>query len=138
KVRRRLQRIGAVPIKQTVYALPHSDEAMEDFQWLREEIEADGGSALIAEAAFIEGLADEELDAMFATAEKTQSQPPRRGKPDTVKAGRTWVTRRDVHVDRIASAWLIRRFIDPRARFKFVEPRGYKPRSGELRFDMFE
>ena len=34
--------------------------------------------------------------------------------------GRTWVTRAGVHVDRIASAWLIRRFIDPEAHFKFV------------------
>jgi chromate resistance exported protein len=32
----------------------------------------------------------------------------------------TWVTRRGVHVDRIACAWLIRRFIDPKAGFKFV------------------
>jgi hypothetical protein len=52
--------------------------------------------------------------------------------------GRTWVTRRDVHVDRIASAWLIRRRIDPNARFKFVAPRGYTPAPGELRFDMFD
>jgi hypothetical protein len=51
--------------------------------------------------------------------------------------GRTWVTRSGVHVDRIASAWLIRRFIDPDARFKFV--RGDEPAvPGELRFDMFE
>src|SRR5205809_4583478 len=33
--------------------------------------------------------------------------------------GRTWVTRKGVHVDRMASAWLIRRFIDLEARFKF-------------------
>ena len=52
--------------------------------------------------------------------------------------GRTWVTRRGVHVDRIASAWLIRRFIDPEARFKFVPAKGYVPEPGELRFDMFE
>src|SRR5205807_6991598 len=52
--------------------------------------------------------------------------------------GRTWVTRRGVFVDRIASAWLIKRFIDPDARFKFVAPGGYVPRKGELRFDMFE
>jgi hypothetical protein len=38
----------------------------------------------------------------------------------------------------MASAWLIRRFIDPEARFKFVPAKGYKPESGELRFDMFE
>jgi hypothetical protein len=52
--------------------------------------------------------------------------------------GRTWVTRQGVHVDRIASAWLIRRFIDSEARFKFVSGKGYRPAEGELRFDMFQ
>jgi hypothetical protein len=52
--------------------------------------------------------------------------------------GRTWVTRTGVFVDRIGSAWLIRRFIDPEARFKFVPAKGYVPEPGELRFDMFE
>lgn len=52
--------------------------------------------------------------------------------------GRTWVTRQGVHVDRIASAWLIRRFIDPEAQFKFVPAQGYMPAEGELRYDMFE
>jgi hypothetical protein len=51
---------------------------------------------------------------------------------------RTWVTRKGVQVDRIASAWLIRRFIDEGARFKFVPSSGYQPEPGELRFDMFE
>ena len=50
--------------------------------------------------------------------------------------GRVWVTRQGVFVDRIASAWLIKRFIDPKARFKFVAGRAYKPRADELRFDM--
>ena len=50
--------------------------------------------------------------------------------------GATWVTRAGVMVDRIASAWLIRRFIDPAAHFKFVTGRGYRPRDGEIRFDM--
>ena len=49
-----------------------------------------------------------------------------------------WVTREHVQIDRIASAWLIRRFIDASARFKFVPGRSYAPRSGEVRFDMFE
>jgi hypothetical protein len=52
--------------------------------------------------------------------------------------GRTWVTREGVHVDRIASAWLIRKFIDPEASFKFVPSKGYAPQEGELRFDMFQ
>ncbi len=49
---------------------------------------------------------------------------------------RQWVTRRNIHVDRIACAWLVRRFIDPDARFCFVPDRHYRARAGELRFDM--
>jgi hypothetical protein len=52
--------------------------------------------------------------------------------------GRTWVTREGVYIDRIASAWLIRRFIDPEASLKFVPSKGYVPQPGEVRFDMFE
>src|SRR5215217_9431577 len=52
--------------------------------------------------------------------------------------GRTWVTRAGVHVDRIASAWLVRRFVDPQARFRFVPAKGHVPEPGELRFDMYE
>ena len=52
--------------------------------------------------------------------------------------GRTWVTRRGIQVDRIASAWLIQRFIDPQAKFKFVAAKGYQPQAAELRFDMFD
>ena len=57
---------------------------------------------------------------------------------DHVEAGRTWVTRRDVFVDRIASAWLIGAFIDPNAEFTFVSGPAYRPAPGELGFDMFE
>src|SRR5262249_36776600 len=50
-------------------------------------------------------------------------------------AGRTWATRKGIHIDRIASAWLIRRFIDAKAPFRFIDPK--EPvRKGELRFDM--
>jgi hypothetical protein len=63
-------------------------------------------------------------------------------KPSTIRReslrGKTWVTRRGIYVDRMASAWFIRRFIDPNARFKFVPAKGYKAIRGELRFDMFE
>jgi hypothetical protein len=52
--------------------------------------------------------------------------------------GRTWVTREGVHVDRIASAWLIRRFIDPEASFEFVPSTGGAQRPGVIRFDMYE
>jgi hypothetical protein len=50
-------------------------------------------------------------------------------------ADHTWVTRRGVHVDRIASAWLIRRFVDPAARFRFADSQSPAAAPGELRFD---
>lgn len=136
KVRRRLRRIGAVALKQTVYVVPNTDEALEDLQWLREEIDAAGGSAIIAESRFVEGITDEEIEAALDGERGESSKPAVPTAPDHVTPGRTWVTRADVHVDRIASAWLIRRFIDPKARFKFVPARGYTARRGELRFDM--
>jgi hypothetical protein len=52
--------------------------------------------------------------------------------------GRKWVTRAGVRVDRIASAWFIRRFVDPAARFFFVEQKKYVHSPGDTRFDMFE
>jgi len=64
------------------------------------------------------------------------SGPSRKGGESASYLGRTWVTRRDIHVDRMASAWLIRRFIDPRARLRFVDLTRYQHRDGELRFDL--
>src|SRR3954462_15435950 len=81
----------------------------------------------------------EELEARL-----TEDEPVVTNKADPKESAlaalrnRTWVTRQGVHVDRIASAWLIRRFIDPDARFKFVSGKGYQPDEGELRFDMFQ
>src|ERR1043166_5068025 len=122
KIRRRLAGLGAGLVKNSVYVLPNTPEALEDFQWLREEIEAADATALIAEATFLEGISDEEIDAML-TAEQSgraDSAPDPNPHPDEIEPARVWVTREAVFVDRIASAWLIRRFIDPRSRFKFV------------------
>jgi hypothetical protein len=79
------------------------------------------------------------LDALEDRLRDSPPDPPGRAKPAADKARRvTWVTRQGIHVDRIASAWLVRRFIDPEATFKFVPPKGYVPEPGERRFDMFE
>jgi hypothetical protein len=56
--------------------------------------------------------------------------------PSPELIGRTWVTRRGVLIDRIASAWFIRRFLDPQARFRFVDPADSAGGPNELRFDM--
>src|SRR6202022_1650536 len=84
-----------------------------------------------------EGLLREveaQLDKDEPVASKTKTQS---NLAETLR-NRTWVTREGVYGDRIPSAWLIRRFIDPEARFKFVSGKGYRPDEGELRFDMFE
>src|SRR5213593_607385 len=218
KIGRRLQRVGAVAIKNSVYVLPARAESYEDLQWIVREIEEGGGDAFVSEASLVgEGLTDEAVRARFdaarnaeyraivrdakvllKTVQRTSSTRPDKpiarstadgaafehelaklrrrfeaasaidffGASDgnAVRAmlnriehavrqratraskrqssarpdGATWVTRRDVHVDRMASAWLIQRFIDRHARFRFVQPDRYAHRSGELRFDMFE
>ena len=214
KTWRRLQGLGAVAIKNAVHALPAGEQAQEDFEWLLREIRDGGGEALICEARLVDGLSDEEVQAMFnaareagydslakevrgfrealeaeagaadradlrtrlarlksnlrqivaidffgangretvdgliaglearldeekAMARAEASDAPAAGGFGTL-TNRVWVTRQGVYVDRIASAWLIRRFIDPDARFRFVRAKNYVPQPGELRFDMFD
>jgi hypothetical protein len=51
--------------------------------------------------------------------------------------GAIWVTRKNLHVDRLASAWLIKKHIDPKAQFLFVDMDHYKHKPEHLRFDVF-
>jgi hypothetical protein len=209
KIWRRLQRVGAVAIKNSVYVMPRSDQSLEDLQWTVREISDGGGDAWICEAGFVEGISNDQVEALFhaardadyvAIAEEAKellrkfpvSRPgdDRAAQPEADVArlrrrlqevvaidffdslgrqsaeglvaaleahlnpnsstegvtspssreyrGRIWVTRKGIHVDRMASAWLIKRFVDPDAEFKFVAARGYRPEEGEVRFDMFE
>src|SRR3954469_6842611 len=68
KVWRRLQRIGAVALRGAVYALPRTDDTLEDLQWLAREIRAGGGLASLCEARFVDGTSDGELEAAFRAA----------------------------------------------------------------------
>jgi len=83
----------------------------------------------------VEGLLSG-MEARMRTVEGTESA--KEALDVAQHRARTWVTRTGIKVDRMASAWLIRKFIDPEARFKFVPAKGYRPEKGELRFDMFE
>lgn len=81
------------------------------------------------------------LDARLAKKGATRAAARRReggpgAAPGAEWRGKTWVTRRDLHIDRLASAWLVRRFVDPEARFRFVDPKAERPRANEIRFDM--
>lgn len=51
--------------------------------------------------------------------------------------GSIWVTRKDPHVDRLASAWLIKKFIDPKAEIRFVDMDKYTWNKKHIRFDVF-
>jgi hypothetical protein len=209
KIWRRLQRLGAVAIKSSVYALPKNDQSQEDFQWVLREIIEGGGDGTLCEARLIDGVTDDDVEALFQSARAADYAQiseaarlitktlPVKLKPETHRLeleheivklrrrfddvvaidffgasgreaasgllseiesrtrgnkarpsqtridrqklrGKIWVTRKGIHIDRMASAWLIRRFIDEQAKFKFVPAKGYKPLRDEIRFDMFE
>jgi len=218
RIWRKLQKLGAVAIKNSVYALPANEKAEEDFQWLKQEIESAGGEASVFKAASVEGATDQEiigvfrkarddefaviaaefdrltgaireqsrgkhlsagrlaaheseLDRLHAELERVASndffnatgrgaaftafarcqkelraaQGPKAsgsssetkgGKLDAAKyQGQRWVTRRNLHIDRLASAWLIKQFIDKRPRFYFVAEG--EAIEGAIPFDMF-
>src|SRR5882762_722262 len=68
RIWRKLQKLGAVAIKNSVYVLPANEKTHEDFQWLKQEIESAGGEATIFQAASVEGATDEEIVAAFRKA----------------------------------------------------------------------
>ena len=55
---RRLQQIGAIPLKQAVYALPDTADAREDFEWLKTEVKAAGGEATVFSADSVDECSD--------------------------------------------------------------------------------
>lgn len=209
---RRLQQLGAIPVKQAIYVLPDSPGAREDLEWLRAEIKDAGGDASVFAAGHVDSWSDDALVEEFRRARQEAyatmagdvgrvlqrltakrrhrgtrapavrrllaafrerltaiervdyfgsagrdrvtaliaeldervggprhggapiGSPPGRG-TDEYQA-RLWVTRPRPGVDRMASAWLIRRFIDPQARFAFVADREALP-ARAVPFDMF-
>ena len=219
RIWRKLQKLGAVAIKNSVYVLPFNDKTYEDFQWLKQEIESASGEATVFQAGAIEGATDEEIITAFrnardeeyalVTAESdrltgaiseqksgghlltgrissyeaelgklhkeleriiatdffnapgrsaaasayercqktlraTQNRKERFAKSRSTKSaaldfaryqGQRWITRRNLFIDRLASIWLIKRFIDKRPRFHFVSE-GEKIEGG-ISFDMY-
>lgn len=74
-----------------------------------------------------------EAVAILARLERAPGTHVRRG-ADLV--GLRWVTRKGLHVDRLACAWVVRRFIDPAARFRFVMSPEAPIAADEIGFDM--
>ena len=206
KTWRRLQQLGAIPVKHAVYVLPQSTQSLEDFSWLRTEIESVGGQATVFTASTIDDLDEAEIVEQFRVARAADfkqlladillferharsARSPARAKelrgfrerldhtksidffsaPGSIDAetaltalerqlrrpvpapafaaveeqidpasylGRTWLTRPRPGVDRFASAWLIRRFIDSQARFAFGTDPAAMPDA--VPFDMYD
>lgn len=216
---RKLQKLGAISIKNSVYVLPFNEKTHEDFQWLKQEIEESGGEATVFRAGSVEGATDQEiinafrkerdeefarlaaeldgltgalreqkrtghlspgrlsgheaeLDKLHAELEhivstdffnarsrataitayercrkligasqdrESAGAQTRATKGDVLDPaqyqGRRWVTRRNLHIDRLASAWMIKQFIDKRPRFHFVAEG--ETVEGGIPFDMF-
>ena len=193
RVWRRLRTLGAVPLKRSAYLLPDTPERYEDFQWLAQEIQREGGEATLVRVHQIENVTAADVRRLFheprdhdyrqlaARYRKVLQQPDRKSaatrarvqeeltrlakdhrrirdidffdapggaevrrleeaiamrtrRPETVRREerptldltklrrRRWVTRPRPHIDRIASAWLIKRFIDLEAEFVFAAP----------------
>ncbi|MDP9194345.1 MAG: chromate resistance protein [Acidobacteriota bacterium] len=202
KMRQRLANVGAVAVKNSVYLLPHGADALEDLQWIAQEIVTGGGDAHLFAGEFVDGVAgdaataqfrearnadydalaadahaamkaarsaaavaelataharllrrleeirridffeaerraaaEEALAAIEARLQKDRKEETRMLNAKPELRGKTWVTRPGVKIDRMASAWFIRRFVDPKARFRFADPAAPK-KDGELRFDM--
>ncbi len=64
---RKLQALGAISIKNSVYVLPFNEKTNEDFGWLKQEIESAGGEASLFRADSVEGATDKEIISLFRT-----------------------------------------------------------------------
>src|SRR5437870_6394076 len=62
---RRLQHLGAIALRNSVYVLPNTAETREDFEWLRTEIAGLGGSATVMAADVVSSYNAEELAEQF-------------------------------------------------------------------------
>jgi len=68
KVWRRLQALGAVTLRNAVYALPASEQTREDLEWVLKEVVEGGGEGMVCEARLVDGLSDQEVRALFNRA----------------------------------------------------------------------
>jgi hypothetical protein len=75
------------------------------------------------------------VEAILARADEVGSGSSKRKTKAAEYRNRIWVTRPRPGIDRVSSAWLIERFIDPKARFVFADGPESKPQA--VPFDMF-
>src|SRR6266850_2370439 len=138
---RKLQRMGAVRLRGAGWILPETPETTELFQWLVQEIQSFRGEATLLRVDRVETMTDDEIAALFHKVRNPEYQAvvqgcreilaqldryrtSHRGSVAAPRAKLDSLKReldRIPHIDRIASAWLIKRFCDPDAKFGFAD-----------------
>src|SRR5262249_3705003 len=61
KVMKKLGQLGALAVKNSAYLLPHSEDTLEDFEWLRREIQQGGGEGWLFRSTAVAGLSEETI-----------------------------------------------------------------------------
>ncbi len=114
-------------LAREINALAGADAPMDAGEWTRRIRKLRKTWTALTEIDFFPGEALRQTDALLRELEARLSPGEPGGRPGTVHVRdpaayrrRLWATRRNLWVDRIASAWLIRRFIDPEARFLWL------------------
>jgi hypothetical protein len=101
KIWRRLQQIGAVPVKNGVHVLPDSPHTLEDFEWLAAEVAAVGGQASIFHVPSMNEADERHVIRKFQTASAEEYTQLRKDiKMITQTRQRTKANADDLHATR--------------------------------------
>ncbi len=110
-------------------SLPHSHRPARQLSRLRRQFQE-----IVATDSFANPLRAR-VEAVLARADEVETVSPKRKAKTAEYRNRVWVTRPRPGIDRVSSAWLIERFIDPKARFVFDNDPAAHPAA--VPFDMF-
>jgi hypothetical protein len=110
-------------------SLPHSQRPPRQLSRVRRRFQE------IAATDFFANPLRARVETALAGADEAEAVSPKRKAKAAEYRNRVWITRPRPGIDRVSSAWLIERFIDPKARFVFADDPAAHPAA--VPFDMF-
>jgi hypothetical protein len=110
-------------------SLPHSQRPARQVSRLRRRLQE------IVAIDFFSNPLRTRVETALARADEVEGVSPKRKAKAAEYRNRVWITRPRPGIDRVSSAWLIERFIDPKARFVFADDPATHPAA--VPFDMF-
>ena len=110
-------------------SLPHSQRPARQLSRLRRRLQE------IVAIDFFSNPLRTRVETALARADEVEGVSPKRKAKAAEYRNRVWITRPRPGIDRVSSAWLIERFIDPKARFVFADDPATHPAA--VPFDMF-